>query len=175
MHYCASGLSVRSRGPVTLPCLCSHPLHWALPFVPALIVFCLRKTLFWTWILVLPLHNSTNHSAHHLILPCCGFWARLQGKKGCEPTSDGLWFGRELRKGQKVTVKAFTSICLSNISLEEFLFFFCSWAMAGEGRMTSTYPRAVPRMLGYVGWPCSEATAEHFYVQSEKSQRKPRP
>lgn len=74
---------------------------------------------------------------HHLILPCCGFWAKLWSKNGCESSSDGLWLGQELKKGQKVTVKESFHICLSITWSEAFLFFFCSQAMAGEKRMMS--------------------------------------
>lgn len=131
--------------------------------------------LFLNLILVLPLHNSTSCSAHHLILPCCGFWARLQGKKGCEPTSDGLWFGWELRKGQKVTVKASTSLCLSNTNLEAFFIFLWLlgstrlWQMK-EGCLCNS--GQFPAYLAYIGWLCSEEIAEHFHVQckSEKTE-----
>lgn len=134
-------------------CLCQEqgPRNTALPLFPPTALstpicscsstFLSRENAFLNPILVVPLHNSTNCSAHCPILPCCGFWARLRGKKGCEPFPESLWFGWELRKGQKVTVKASVSIFVCLIPVwKPFYFSFALGqyqAMASERRVMS--------------------------------------
>lgn len=151
MHHHVSGVSVRSKGPVILPCLCSQPLCWALPFLPALVLFCLRKMLFWTWFWFCLCITPPTAAPTTWFCPVVVSEPGFEARRAVNPLLMGCGLAESSGKGRKSQLRLpHLFVCLTPV-WKPFYFSFALGqyqAMAGKGRMMPKYPRAVALMLG---------------------------